>query len=74
MSLEHGLVLPLDNVWVSANFKETELARLRPGQPVEVNVDANGHKWKGRITNLGGGTRSVLNVSPENATGRSNPG
>ena len=38
-----------DDVWVTANFKETQLARLRPGQPVEVNVDAYGRKWKGRI-------------------------
>jgi multidrug resistance efflux pump len=62
-------VLPLDDVWVTANFKETQLARLRPGQPVEVNVDAYGRKWKGRIANLGGGTGSVFSVLPENATG-----
>jgi len=62
-------VLPLDDVWVTANFKETQLARLRPGQPVEVNVDAYGRKWKGRITNLGGGTSSVFSVFPENANG-----
>ena len=61
-------VLPLDDVWVTANFKETQLARLRPGQPVEVNVDAYGRKWKGRIANLGGGTGSVLSLLPENAT------
>ncbi len=62
-------VLPLDDVWVTANFKETQLARLRPGQPVEVNVDAYGRKWKGRIANLGGGTSSVFSVFPENASG-----
>ena len=62
-------VLPLDDVWVTANFKETQLARLRPGQPVEVNVDAYGRKWKGRIANLGGGTGSIFSLSPENATG-----
>jgi multidrug resistance efflux pump len=62
-------VLPLDDVWVTANFKETQLARLRPGQPVEVKVDAYGRKWKGRIANLGGGTGSVFSVLPENATG-----
>ncbi len=62
-------VLPLDDVWVTANFKETQLARLRPGQPVEVNVDAYGRKWKGRIANLGGGTGSVFSLLPENATG-----
>jgi membrane fusion protein, multidrug efflux system len=62
-------VLPLGDVWVTANFKETQLARLRPGQPVEVNVDAYGRKWKGRIANLGGGTGSVFSLWPENATG-----
>jgi membrane fusion protein, multidrug efflux system len=40
---------------------------LRPGQPVEVTVDAYGRKWKGRIANLGGGTGSIFTVSPENA-------
>ena len=62
-------VLPLDDVWVTANFKETQLARLRPGQPVEVNVDAYGRKWKGRIANLGGGTGAPFGALPENATG-----
>jgi multidrug resistance efflux pump len=62
-------VLPLDDVWVTANFKETQLARLRSGQPVEVNVDAYGRKWNGRIANLGGGTGSIFSLSPENATG-----
>ena len=61
-------VLPLDDVWVTANFKETQLARLRPGQPVEVNVDAYGRKWKGRICNLGAGTGSIFSLLPENAT------
>lgn len=62
-------VLPLDDVWVTANFKETQLARLRPGQPVEVKVGAYGRKWKGRIANLGGGTGSVLSLSSENTAG-----
>jgi multidrug resistance efflux pump len=63
-------VLPVDDVWVTANFKETQLARLRPGQPVEIKVDAYGRKWNGRVTNLGGGTVSVLRLlPPEKATG-----
>jgi len=48
-------VVPLDDVWVTANFKETQLAHMRPGQPVEINVDAYGHTWKAHVTNLGGG-------------------
>jgi multidrug resistance efflux pump len=71
VNIGQGLVdvLPLDDVWVTANFKETQLARLRPGQPVEVNVDAYDRKWKGRIANLGAGTESVFSLLPENSAG-----
>jgi len=63
-------VVPLDDIWVTANFKETQLAHMRPGQPVEVNIDAYGCKWKGHVTNMGGGTGSVFSLlPPENATG-----
>jgi membrane fusion protein, multidrug efflux system len=63
-------LVPLDDVWVTANFKETQLAHMRPGQRVEVKVDAYGRSWKGRVTNLGGGTGSVFSLlPPENATG-----
>src|SRR5271154_14279 len=64
-------VVPLDDVWVTANFKETQLAHMRPGQSVEIKVDAYGRKWKGHVTNLGGGTGSVLRLlPPENAGGK----
>jgi membrane fusion protein (multidrug efflux system) len=63
-------VVPLDDVWVTANFKETQLEHMRPGEPVEVKVDAYGRKWKGHVTSLGGGTGSVFSLlPPENATG-----
>ena len=63
-------VVPLDDVWITANFKETELAHMRAGQPVEIKVDAYGRTWKGRVTNIGGGTGSVFSLlPPENATG-----
>ena len=63
-------VVPLDDIWVTANFKETQLAHMRPGQPVEIKVDAYGRSWTGRVTNLGGGTGSVFSLlPPENATG-----
>jgi membrane fusion protein (multidrug efflux system) len=63
-------VIPLDDVWVTANFKETQLAHMRPGQSVEIKVDAYGRKWKGRVTNIGAGTGSVFSLlPPENATG-----
>ena len=63
-------VVPLNDIWVTANFKETQLARMKPGQPVAVRVDAYGRNWKGHVTNLGGGTGSVFSLlPPENATG-----
>ena len=63
-------VVPLDDVWVSANFKETQLAHMRPGQTVEVKVDAYGRTWKAHVTNTGAGAGSVFSLlPPENATG-----
>jgi membrane fusion protein (multidrug efflux system) len=63
-------VVPLDDIWVTANYKETQLAHMLPGQLVEIKVDAYGRTWKGRVTNLGGGTGSVFSLlPPENATG-----
>ncbi len=63
-------VVPLDDIWVTANFKETQLKHMRPGQTVDVHVDAYGRTWKGHVTNLGGGTGSVFSLlPPENATG-----
>jgi membrane fusion protein (multidrug efflux system) len=63
-------VAPLDDVWVTANFKETQLEHMRPGQPVKVKVDAYGRMWSGHVTNMGGGTGSVFSLlPPENATG-----
>src|ERR1700719_2494599 len=62
--------VPLDDVWVTANFKETQLAHMRPGQTVEVKVDAYGRTWKAHVTNTGAGAGSVFSLlPPENATG-----
>jgi membrane fusion protein (multidrug efflux system) len=63
-------LVPLNDVWVTANFKETQLEHMRAGQPVEIYIDAYGRSWEGRVTNLGGGTGSVFSLlPPENATG-----
>ena len=63
-------IVSLDDVWVTANFKESQLARLRPGQPVEIKIDAYRRTWKGHVTNLGGGANSVFSViPPETSTG-----
>jgi membrane fusion protein (multidrug efflux system) len=57
-------VVSLDDVWIAANFKQTQLAYLRPGQPVEIKVSAYGRTWKGHVTNLGGGASSVFGATP----------
>jgi membrane fusion protein (multidrug efflux system) len=63
-------VVPLEDVWVTANFKETQLEHMRPGQHVKIKVDANGRTWYGHVTNMGGGTGSIFSLlPPENATG-----
>ena len=63
-------IVPLDDVWVTANFKETQLERMRAGQHVKIKVDAYGRTWSGHVTNMGGGTGSVFSLlPPENATG-----
>src|SRR5271165_4292627 len=62
----------LDEIWVDANFKETELGDLRIGQPVDLYVDMYGgrHVFKGRISGFTEGTGSTLALLPaENATG-----
>ena len=57
-------VVSLDDVWITANFKQTQLVHLRPGQPVEIKVSAYGRTWKGHVTNLGGGASSVFSAMP----------
>ncbi len=63
-------LVSLDDLWVTANFKETQLHLMRPGQEVKVHVDLNGREYKGRVTQVGGATGSMLSLfPPENATG-----
>jgi membrane fusion protein, multidrug efflux system len=64
-------LVSLDDIWITANFKETQLEHMRQGQPVTISVDAyGGRKYDGKITQIGGATGSVLSLfPPENATG-----
>ncbi len=63
-------LVSLDDLWVTANFKETQLKHIEPGQKVEIEVDATGRTYSGKITQVGGATGSVLSLfPPENATG-----
>jgi membrane fusion protein, multidrug efflux system len=63
-------VINLDDVWITANFKETQLREMKPGQRVSVEVDANGVKYNGKVDSVAGasGARFSL-LPPENATG-----
>ena len=64
------VVVPLDEVWVTANFKETQLARVRPGHRAEVKVDMYGASFRGRVDSISGATGTRLSLlPPENATG-----
>jgi membrane fusion protein (multidrug efflux system) len=63
-------VVPLDQVWITANFKETQLKRMRPGQKVEFTCDSNGRSYKGRVDSIAGATGPLFSLlPPENATG-----
>jgi membrane fusion protein, multidrug efflux system len=63
-------LVSLDDLWVTANFKETQLKHISSGQAVEIDVDATGHTYHGKVTQIGGATGSVLSLfPPENATG-----
>lgn len=63
-------VVPLDDIWVTANFKETQLRRMKPGQRVRVSVDAFDRAYTGKVVAVGGASGSRFSViPPENATG-----
>ncbi|RRV05569.1 HlyD family efflux transporter periplasmic adaptor subunit [Pseudomonas sp. v388] len=65
-------VIPLDQLWIDANFKETQLGKMRIGQPVEISTDLYGGdvKYTGTIDSLGAGTGSAFALLPaQNATG-----
>lgn len=63
-------VVPLDEVWVTANFKETQLKNMRVGQRAEIHVDSTGQKLKGHVDSIAGATGPLFSLlPPENATG-----
>jgi membrane fusion protein (multidrug efflux system) len=66
-----GNVVPLDDVFIDANYKETQLKRIRPGQPVTISVDAYGHrKFAGYVESIAPAAGSVFTLlPPDNATG-----
>ncbi len=63
-------VVPLDEVWITANFKETQLRHMRPGQKVKITCDSNGRSYKGHVDSIAGATGPLFSLlPPENATG-----
>ena len=63
-------VVPLDDIWLTADFKETQLRLMKPGDPVLFSVDAFGREYRGKVTGIGGASGSRLSLlPPENATG-----
>jgi membrane fusion protein, multidrug efflux system len=63
-------LVPLDDIWITADFKETQLRQMKSGQRVRFSVDADGREYRGRVTGIGGASGSRLSLlPPENATG-----
>lgn len=65
-------IVPLEQVWIEANFKETQLTKMRIGQPVDVHADLYGSdvRYDGRVASLGMGTGSAFSLLPaQNASG-----
>jgi membrane fusion protein, multidrug efflux system len=65
------MAIVTDDLWVVANFKETQLAHIRPGEPVDIRVDAYpGHRFRGHVDSIQAGTGARFSLlPPENATG-----
>jgi membrane fusion protein, multidrug efflux system len=63
-------LVPLEDVWITGNYKETQLKHMRPGQRVTIDVDANGRSYKGHVDSIAGATGPLFSLlPPENATG-----
>ena len=63
-------IVPLDGLYVTANFKETQLRRMKPGQPVKITVDAYGRDYTGKVERMAGASGAKFSLlPPENATG-----
>jgi len=63
-------VINLDDIWVTANFKETQLRHMQVGQPVTIRVDTTGQDYKGHVQSIAGASGAISSLlPPENATG-----
>jgi membrane fusion protein, multidrug efflux system len=63
-------LVPLNDIWITADFRETQLRKMRPGQPVTVHVDTTGRDYKGYVEGMPGATGELDSLlPPENAIG-----
>ncbi len=63
-------VVPLDEIWITANFKETQLRRMRVGDKAKIHVDSSGRRLNGHVDSIAGATGPTFSLlPPENATG-----
>jgi len=63
-------IVPVDDIWVTANFKETQLRRMHPGEPVTIHVDSLGRSYRGSVEDMAGASGPLFSLfPPENATG-----
>jgi membrane fusion protein, multidrug efflux system len=63
-------VVPLDEIWITANFKETQLRQMKVGQKSDIHVDSSGRTFKGHVDSIAGATGPLFSLlPPENATG-----
>jgi membrane fusion protein (multidrug efflux system) len=64
------VIVPVDDIWITANFKETQLKRMRPGQSVTIRVDTFGRDYQGKVESLPGAAGPLFSLfPPENSTG-----
>jgi len=63
-------VVPIDDIWITANFKETQLRRMHPGEAVTIHVDSFGRDYRGTVENMAGASGPLFSLfPPENASG-----
>jgi membrane fusion protein (multidrug efflux system) len=63
-------IVQVDDIWITANYKETQLREMRAGQRATITVDAYGREYKGKVDSIAGATGARFSLlPPENATG-----
>jgi membrane fusion protein (multidrug efflux system) len=63
-------IVPIDDIWITANFKETQLRYMRPGEPVVIHVDSFGRDYRGTVEDMAGAAGPLFSLfPPENASG-----